>query len=377
MIFWESVFGQSKSCAVCSRIIQGKYISAEGKYFHPQHFLCYKCGKQIKSDYQYEDGNFYHHECYADVKNLKCAICKKYLIGMYINVNGKVYHRDCYENNIVPACEFCGKPITGRYIVKDGKKYHDYCYAGDVAEKCSICSKALLQNYLTDFYGNKFHPAHGGEYSECDNCKRLICSSLTGGGVKYEDGRQICNLCFNKSYKGNIDTKNLLKSVLKKLKELGFELKGVDIEVFAVDRNQLKIKAAESYGTSMNGYCRTEIRMFSKNGIAQKKLKHNIYVLNRIPMVNIEATLVHELMHVWLQKNTNGKQMSDLREGSCNYLSYVFLKNENSSKTGDVVLQIENESDKIYGDGFRKVKEKFFNKKLKDFFDYLLSNSNI
>lgn len=355
----------------------GRFVSAEGKYFHPEHFLCYKCGKPIDSYYHYEEGNFFHDSCYADIKNIKCVVCNKFIDAVYVKVAGKTFHRDCYEQNVLPSCSYCGKPLSGKYIIKDEKKYHEYCYAGTVAEKCDICSEVLLKNYLTDLYGHKFHARHEGEYQKCDNCKRLICSNLTGGGVKYDDGREICNLCYNISYKGYLNTKILLSRVLNDLKKIGFQLDKVEIYVHAVNRKKLKSAAGESYSLNMNGYCRTEMPQYLKNDKTYKKMKHSIYILDRIPMLNIEATLVHELMHVWIHEHTSGKQLSDLREGSCNYLSYLYLQNKKTIGTEEVKMQLENERDKIYGGGFRKVKDKFYNKKISEFFDYLRSNINI
>ncbi|PJA98995.1 MAG: hypothetical protein CO127_11580 [Ignavibacteria bacterium CG_4_9_14_3_um_filter_36_18] len=377
LIFFGSFLAQSKSCEICSRKIEGRFISAEGKYFHPQHFLCYNCGKPINSTYNYEDGNFFHESCFAEINNIKCIVCNEFIDGVYVKVDGKAYHRNCYEENVLPSCNYCGKPLTGRTIIKDKKKYHDYCYAGVVAAKCDICGEALLKNYLTDLYGNKFHASHENEYDKCDNCKRLICSNITNGGVKYDDGREICKLCYTKSYKGKFDTKSFLAGVLNDLKKIGFRLDKVEIYVHSVDRKKLKTAAGESYSLSMNGYCRSEIPFYIKNGKPSQKMKHDIYLLDRIPVINIEATLVHELMHVWLHENTTGKLQHDLREGSCNYLSYLYLQNKQTNGTGEVILQIENDLDKIYGDGFRKVKDKFYYKKISEFFDYLRSNINI
>ncbi len=167
MVYSPEMPGQDLVCNYCKAVIKGNFLVVDGKYYHPEHFICAKCGKQIKGSYQERDGRYYHPNCEALVSGLICAYCNKVITGDYITSSGKVYHPDCYHNNVVPRCSVCLQPLSGEYKI--------------------------------DIYGNKFHAIHTSELNKCDNCGRLICKELTGGGISYGDGRHICNICYKKA----------------------------------------------------------------------------------------------------------------------------------------------------------------------------------
>jgi hypothetical protein len=76
-------------------------------------------------------------------------------------------------------------------------------------------------------------------------------------------------------------------------------------------------------------------------------------------------------MHAWLNDNTRDDHSSGLREGSCNYISYLYLKTVNSSKSYQLIKQLEEDEDDTYGKGFLKVKSEFENKSLSQLLNYL------
>jgi len=96
-----------------------------------------------------------------------------------------------------------------------------------------------------------------------------------------------------------------------------------------------------------------------------------------IPTKYAESTIAHELMHVWISENITKKLAPKLEEGSCNYISYIYLKSDYSQDAIDIIKQLKENNDKIYGNGYRKVFERFNGREFNQFLNYLKTNSSI
>lgn len=74
-----------------------------GKYFHPHHFTCSECGKQLKeNEFMEKDGRIY---CMDDFLNLfapKCVACRKPIKEEYclVALEGD-WHSNCFR------CKVC------------------------------------------------------------------------------------------------------------------------------------------------------------------------------------------------------------------------------------------------------------------------------
>jgi len=87
----------------------------------------------------------------------------------------------------------------------------------------------------------------------------------------------------------------------------------------------------------------------------------NIYILDYLPKILFQSILIHEMTHIWLRQNnfiTNLKE----EEGFCNLVSSYFLKNEQSKFSSILLKSLFENSDTIYGNGYR-----LMNKKLEEF----------
>lgn len=333
-------------CDYCGEKITGKYIQAENKIFHPNHFLCSRCKKVISGSSIVKDDEFYHPDCYALSEGLVCGYCKKIIESEYIEESGKKYHKNCFENNVAP--------------------------------RCSICDKPLMEEYSKDIYGNVYHSYHDNELDRCDNCSRLISENVTGGGKDYNDGRHICNLCYKDAIFNTQKFNSLFKQVLERLKSFGLKYKEEDITIKAVDRNGLRQAAGSHYNKNMRGYCRSEEESKYINGKFKGKTnKHTIYIINGIPALNIEAVIAHELTHVWLVENTRNNHSDELREGSCNFIAFLYLTSIGNTRAEQIIKAMENNEDIIYGKGFMAVKSKFANNNLNRLISYLKTKKDI
>ncbi len=340
IIYCNSIFAQSERiCNYCGKPISGKYLIVEGKFYHPEHFLCTKCAKPIA--------------------------------GSFITVNGKYYHSDCYTEAAGLVCSYCGKNLKDEYVLRDGKKYHKECYENYILSKCSICGQPLSGQYTIDMYGNKYHTAHISEMPKCDCCDRIISNTLTKGGKEYPDGRHICSICYSTALFEARDFDAALRTVVHKLNSMGIRLDPNRIKISGVDRNYLR-KNAPGYSENMQGYCHSESeREFSNNSLTRKVTNHMIYVLTGLSAAAFESVLAHELMHVWLYEFTKNDHSDKIREGSCNYISFLYLNSMLVKTAADFIRKLENNPDPVYGGGYREIKNKFQGKSLSELLSFL------
>jgi hypothetical protein len=340
LLFSPDMPAQVIRCFACKGEIKGAYIVVDGNYYHSEHFLCKKCSKPIEGSYQKLFDDYYHPECYSQETAVKCDLCDKIITGEMITHDLKFYHPECYKKFIVPKCSVCSEPLEGEYKI--------------------------------DVYGNKFHPSHVGVLDQCEICGRIISSSLTNGGRYYEDGRHICNLCYEKAVFGQNDIKDLLSKVVDKLISMGISLNKNNISVQAVDKNELKRISGMEKFYRLEGFCKSESQTEYVNAKKKKTLfNHKIYVLNGLVSINLEAIMAHELMHAWISENTPDNQSSDVREGSCNFISYKYLFSFTDPDVKYLILSMEKNPDPVYGLGFQKIKRKFYGKPISELLAYL------
>jgi LIM domain/Protein DA1 len=334
-------------CTHCEKEILENYVSIEGKYYHPDHFICAECGLPISANYLKENNNNYHPHCHTK------------LFAEY--------------------CPICNKEIKNKFIHDEHNKYHPRCYKEHILEKCKICNKPLEGRYIIDNYGNEFHPYHQQEFHKCHNCGRLISPSITGGGEKlFSDGRHLCNIC-NHPPLTTTALNKIVTTVFGFLSSKGLFFDKDRISIKQVNMNGLrKLHKKGKFSENIKGYCYTETETISQNGKKiSTKNHHTIYLLNRIPELDMASILCHELMHAWVYENTNKDHQARLLEGSCNYISYIFLKNINSPQAKLLIRQLTKNKNPIYGMGFKKVRKKFEPLELVKLLDYLKKRRNI
>src|SRR6266699_693312 len=68
-------------CKGCGQPIYGKYLTALGATWHPEHFVCAACKQPVT------DASFNTH-------------------------NGLPYHAQCYLNAVAPRCAYCGRLVS-------------------------------------------------------------------------------------------------------------------------------------------------------------------------------------------------------------------------------------------------------------------------
>ncbi len=347
LVFW-AVFGFGNSfsqeavvCFSCGQNITSTYLTVEGKFFHPEHFVCGKCGKPITEGYKKKGETFLHADCYAIEEGL--------------------------------ICNSCGKVITENYISASGKPYHSACYNNNVALRCAVCGEPLLGTYTTNIYNDAYHPQHANELEKCDNCGRLICPRLTHGGQKLSDGRAICNICYSKGLLSDSEREQLLTKVCTRLRGFNLALRRDAIAIRAVDRNKL-IQFYDRQGPidELRGFCKSESQESYINNKLDKTITHHtIYVLEGLPSIDLEGIIAHELMHAWIYENAKRTSALATIEGSCNYISWLYLRSTGDPESRFIIKRMEENTDQVYGKGFRDIKSRFEGKPIEELLKFL------
>ena len=214
-------------------------------------------------------------------------------------------------------------------------------------QNCSICLEPLNDTFLIDTWGNKFHSKHKNNGVFCNSCSRIISQGITKGGYKYVDGRHLCSLCQLSAVKDDSTIQNSYKSVIKQINSIGMKNIPSNIPIELINLTKLnKKKGGKSHG-SLKGITHT---YYDKSN----QLKYKIFILFGLPSIEFEAVLAHELFHIWLYKNQNPVSINFV-EAFCNLGSAIIYKNNNTQ----IHLQaMENETDSVYGDNYRILKNR-------------------
>ena len=210
---------------------------------------------------------------------------------------------------------------------------------------CDICFEPLNKSYLQDAWGNKYHQIHLKNGFFCDTCSRIISKRITRGGFQFNDGRFMCNLCEANIVKAN-DSKLIstsIDSIIKILKSKGINLENNDFEINLVDRHSLQSSISET--TNHN------LETLKAITILDNK-QYIINILWGLHQLEFEGVLAHELIHVWI--DYHNIKLSDSRlEGLCNIGSSFVYKNTNTELSKILLKSLENNSDPIYGHGYK------------------------
>jgi hypothetical protein len=309
-------------CDYCKEEITGHYYEANGKYYHVAHFLCDNCGELLANKKVYlKDGKKYCEKCYYELFAPKCEYCGKVIKEGGVKYRGKSYHKDCFENHVVLRCALCGEIITG--------------------------------DYLQDYWGNVYHKSHKDTIPICDFCGRFISEKITGGGSRYPDGRYICNLCKPTAIFDLDEAKKIFDKVKLHLASEDIRIEADNISLHLVDKNRIKEMSGKS-SEHQQGFTRYRYTKIDNQQVIEE---FDIYILTGMPEMHFISVAAHELMHVWQHQNAPGDNDRAFCEGSCNFASFLVLRHYAGEMSDYLIDNLNRNTDKIYGDGFRRVKK--------------------
>ncbi|MFZ1465708.1 MAG: protein DA1 [Anaerolineae bacterium] len=240
------------TCAGCRKPITLRYTTALNQTWHADCFRCAGCGKPIGLvSYLVRDDRPYHAACYHDRFSPRCAGCGRPIVGTFTTAQGKTWHPEHF------LCAGGREPINGRsFHEHEGKAYCDEHYWQKFGKRCAIGGEILKGAYQVNAWGDNYCAAHARGLTDCFSCHRPICQPLTGGGTRYTDGREMCGLCRRTAIDELHVGEGILKEVRAFLTDLGPGLGRVITPLRLVDYNTMKRDATKPYAPAPVGMAR-------------------------------------------------------------------------------------------------------------------------
>ncbi|XP_045152643.1 paxillin [Echinops telfairi] len=181
-------------CGACKKPIAGQVVTAMGKTWHPEHFVCTHCQEEIGSRNFFErDGQPYCEKDYHNLFSPRCYYCNgpildvtRAILENYISALNTLWHPECF------VCRECFTPfINGSFFEHDGQPYCEVHYHERRGSLCSGCQKPITGRCITAM-AKKFHPEH----FVCAFCLK----QLNKGTFKEQNDKPYCQNCFLKLF---------------------------------------------------------------------------------------------------------------------------------------------------------------------------------
>ncbi|GAA6222262.1 nascent polypeptide-associated complex subunit alpha, muscle-specific form-like isoform X1 [Lates japonicus] len=111
-------------CGGCARAILENYISALNSLWHPECFVCRECFTPfINGSFFDHEGQPYCEAHYHERRGSLCSGCQKPITGRCITAMGKKFHPEHF------VCAFCLKQLNkGTFKEQNDKPYCHGCF---------------------------------------------------------------------------------------------------------------------------------------------------------------------------------------------------------------------------------------------------------
>ncbi|KAI4465023.1 pdz and lim domain protein zasp [Holotrichia oblita] len=172
-----SLHSNLKICCVCNTEIQrGPFITALGKIWCPEHFICNtpSCKRPLQDlGFVEEQGQLYCEYCFEQYIAPPCAKCGSKIKGDCLKAIGKNFHPECF------SCSYCGKLFgNSPFFLEDGLPYCDNDWNELFTTKCFACGFPVeAGDRWVEALNNNYH-------SQCFNCTKSVINSLVDQAIK-------------------------------------------------------------------------------------------------------------------------------------------------------------------------------------------------
>uniref|UniRef100_A0A8C8ED22 Actin-binding LIM protein 2 n=1 Tax=Otus sunia TaxID=257818 RepID=A0A8C8ED22_9STRI len=207
-------------CNNCGNPCKGEVLRVQNKYFHIKCFVCKACGCDLaQGGFFVRQGDYICTLDYQRLYGTRCFSCDEFIEGEVVSALGKTYHPDCFvcavcrlpfpagdrvtfngkecicqKCSLPPSsstgsfpvqnlrnCGGCGSEIkNGQSLVALDKHWHLGCF------KCNTCGKLLNAEYISKdgvpYCETDYHAKFG---IRCDNCEKYITGRVLEAGEKH------------------------------------------------------------------------------------------------------------------------------------------------------------------------------------------------
>ncbi|XP_076856059.1 actin-binding LIM protein 2 isoform X12 [Brachyhypopomus gauderio] len=219
----EQAKGQTQSgpvlCHHCGKACKGEVLRVQNKHFHIKCFVCRVCGCDLaQGGFFVRQGEYICTLDYQRLYGTRCFSCEQFIEGEVVSALGKTYHPQCFvcavckqpfpagdrvtfngrecicqkctqplpDNSPAPVqavhnCCGCGKEFQNEQsLVALEKHWHLGCF------KCKVCNKVLNAEYISKdgipYCEMDYHAMYG---IQCENCKQYITGKVLEAGEKH------------------------------------------------------------------------------------------------------------------------------------------------------------------------------------------------
>ncbi|XP_070623304.1 transforming growth factor beta-1-induced transcript 1 protein isoform X2 [Erythrolamprus reginae] len=177
----------SPRCGFCNEPILDKMVTALDKNWHPEHFCCVKCRRPFGEEgFHEKDGKQYCRQDFYELFSTRCQGCSQAILENYISALNSLWHPECF------VCRECYTPfMNGSFFEHGGRPFCEIHYHKQRGSLCSGCEKPITGRCITAM-GRKFHPEH----FVCAFCLK----QLNKGTFKEQNEKPYCHPCFIKLF---------------------------------------------------------------------------------------------------------------------------------------------------------------------------------
>ncbi|KAM7105531.1 LIM and senescent cell antigen-like-containing domain protein 2 isoform 2-T2 [Molossus nigricans] len=171
-------------CQRCHQVIEEKPLMFRSDAYHPDHFSCTFCRKELTAEARELKGELCCLPCHDKVGVPICGACRRPIEGRVVNALGKQWHVEHF------VCAKCEKPFLGhRHYEKKGLAYCETHYSQLFGDVCYSCSHVIEGDVVSAL--NKAWCVHCFCCSAC-NGKLALKSKF----VEF-DMKPVCKRCYH------------------------------------------------------------------------------------------------------------------------------------------------------------------------------------
>uniref|UniRef100_A0A671FPZ5 LIM and senescent cell antigen-like-containing domain protein 2 n=4 Tax=Rhinolophus ferrumequinum TaxID=59479 RepID=A0A671FPZ5_RHIFE len=187
-------------CQRCHLVIEEQPLMFKSDAYHPDHFSCTHCRKELTAEARELKGDLYCLPCHDKMGVPICGACRRPIEGRVVNALGKQWHVEHF------VCAKCEKPFLGhRHYEKKGLAYCETHYNQLFGDVCYSCSHVIEGDVVS-----ALNKAWCVNCFSCSTCNSKL--TLKNKFVEF-DMKPVCKRCYEKFPLE-------LKKRLKKLSEL-------------------------------------------------------------------------------------------------------------------------------------------------------------
>ncbi|XP_078078114.1 LIM and senescent cell antigen-like-containing domain protein 1 isoform X3 [Mustelus asterias] len=125
-------------CQKCHAIIDEQPLIFKNDPYHPDHFNCVHCGKELTAEARELKGELYCLPCHDKMGVPICGACRRPIEGRVVNAMGKQWHVEHF------VCAKCEKPFLGhRHYERKGLAYCETHYNQLFGDVCYHCNRVI------------------------------------------------------------------------------------------------------------------------------------------------------------------------------------------------------------------------------------------